>query len=101
MKRLYGLSSYGTNRIRDTNTHPSTWHNERVNTIRSKTLLDDTKSHDIGNNGIAMEGVVTSVLGNNRGEKGREWSRRNPGSMQKSGAGNESQEELIGKAKGL
>jgi hypothetical protein len=101
MMRCYDLSIDGTNRIRDTNTHHSTWHNERIAPIRSKTFPDDMKSYDTGNDGMEIERVVTSVLGNYKSEKGRERSWRNPGSMQKSRVGNKSEEELTVEGKGI
>jgi hypothetical protein len=50
--------------------------------------------HQIGNEGMEMERIVTSVLGNHRGERAREWRRRSPGTIQRERAGNESEEEL-------
>lgn len=100
-KRFYGLSSYGTSRIRDTNTHPSTWYNKPANTTRSKTFPEDMKSCVIVKDGIEMDEVVTSVLGNQRGERGREWTRRNPASVQRSRVGNESEEESTREGKGI
>lgn len=50
--------------------------------------------HQIGNEGIEMERIVTSVLGNYKGERAREWRRKSPGATQRERAGNESEEEL-------
>ena len=80
LKRFYGSSANGTHQIEDTPNHPSTWHSGRVNTAQRKT-------RGSGKDGIEMEAVVTTVLPNRKGERGREWGRRNM-------IGNESEEEL-------
>jgi hypothetical protein len=89
LKRFYGSSGYGTHQIENTIDHPSTWYYEGANTTRS-----NTRGYGVKKDGIEMEGVVTSVLPNHKGERGREWGRKIHGSVQKDGIGNESEEEL-------
>lgn len=48
-----------------------------------------------------MDGVVTSVLCNHKGERGRDWNRRKPGAVHRSRTGNESEEELTRERKGI
>jgi hypothetical protein len=92
VRKFYGVSNFSTNRIHKTHARHPTWYNENIS--GNKVFPNHAQSHQIGNEGMEMERVVTSVLGNHKGERAGEWTRKSPSSMQRERAGNESEEEL-------
>jgi hypothetical protein len=75
-------------------------HNDRARS-RSK-AFQNVKSHETRNWRIeldGMEGVVASVLGSRKVDRTREWTKKNL-VISRSRVGNESEEELMGEAKG-
>ena len=86
------VSSFSINRIPEAHNDHSIWHNERVN--GSKTFPNHAQQHEIGNEGMEMERIVTSALGDYTIERAREWIRKSPSIMRRERVVNESEEEL-------